>query len=90
VYYQCFECHWDSPETPVLFVLTQQPNGKQLILLSSDLTLSGPEVMTTYGLRFKIEFTFRTLIHLLGSFAYRCWVHPTYSASRLNLPQLFL
>ncbi|MEO1211840.1 MAG: transposase [Cyanobacteria bacterium J06638_20] len=90
VYYQCFEFHWDSPETPVLFVLTQQSNGKQLILLSSDLTLSGPEVITTYGLRFKIELTFRTLIHLLGGFAYRFWVKamkttPTWPTN-LNLP----
>ncbi|MBE9141565.1 transposase [Nodosilinea sp. LEGE 07088] len=74
VYYQCFEFHWDSPKTPVLFVLTQLPNGKQLILLSSDLGLSGPEVIAAYGLRFKIEVTFRTLVHLLGGFAYRFWV----------------
>jgi hypothetical protein len=73
VYYQCFKLHWDSPKTPVLFVLTQLPNGKRLILLSSDVTLSGPEVVATYGLRFKIEVTFRTLVHLLGGFAYRFW-----------------
>ena len=74
VYYQCFEFYWDSPKTPLLFVLTQLPNGKQLILLSSDLTLSGPEVIVAYGLRFKIEVTFRTLVHLLGGFAYRFWL----------------
>jgi len=74
VYYQCFELYWDSPTTPVLFVLTQQPNGKSLILLSSDLTLSGPDVIAAYGLRFKIEVTFRTLVHLLGGFAYRFWL----------------
>lgn len=74
VYYQCFEFHWDSPEKPVRFVLTQLPNGRQLILLSTDLTLSGPEVIAAYGLRFKIEVTFRTLVHLLGGFAYHFWL----------------
>jgi hypothetical protein len=74
VYYQCFELYWDSPKTPVLFVLTQLPKGKQLILLSSDVSLSGPEVIAAYGLRFKIEVTFRTLIYLLGGFAYRFWL----------------
>ena len=74
VYYQCFEFHWDSPKAPVLFVLTQLPNGKHLILLSSDVSLRGPEVIAAYGLRFKIEVTFRTLVHLLGGFAYRFWV----------------
>jgi len=36
--------------------------------------LSGTEVIAAYGLRFKIEVTFRTLIHLLGGFAYRFWL----------------
>jgi hypothetical protein len=73
VYYQCFELYWDSPKSPVLLVLTQRPNIKHLILLSSDVSLSGPEVIATYGLRFKIEVTFRTRVHLLGGFAYRFW-----------------
>jgi hypothetical protein len=89
VYYQCFEFHWDCPETAVLFVLSQQPNGKRLILLSSDLTLSGPEVIAAYGLRFKIEVAFRTLIHLLGGFAYRFWLQAMTTAAtwptQLNL-----
>ena len=50
VYYQCFEFYWDSPEHPVLFVLTQLPCGKQIILLSSDLNLTGAEVIEAYGL----------------------------------------
>lgn len=74
VYYQCFELHWDSPETTVRFVLTQLANGRQFILVSTDGSLSGPEVIAAYGLRFKIELTFRTLIHLLGGFAYRFWL----------------
>lgn len=74
VCYQCFQFCWDSPEQPVQFVLTQFPNGRRLILLSTDLALSGPEVIAAYGLRFKIEVTFRQLIHLLGGFAYRFWL----------------
>ncbi len=52
VYYQCFEFYWDSPDEPVLFVLTQLPCGKQIILLSSDLSLTGAEVIEAYGWRF--------------------------------------
>jgi hypothetical protein len=74
VYYQCFEFYWDSPDEPVLFVLTQLPTGKQLILLSSDLTLTGPEVIEAYGWRFKIEVSFRTLTQVLQAFAYRFWL----------------
>ena len=74
VYYQCFEFYWDSSKVPVLFVLTQLPSGKRIILLSSDLNLSGAEVIEAYGWRFKIEVSFRTILHLLGGFSYRFWL----------------
>jgi hypothetical protein len=74
VYYQCFEFFWDTPDERVLFVLTQLPCGKQIILLSSDLSLTGAQVIEAYGWRFKIEVSFRTLVHLLGGFCYRSWL----------------
>jgi hypothetical protein len=74
VYYQCWECFWDSPDAAVLFVLTQLPNGKQMILLSSDVTLSATQVIEAYGKRFKIEVCFRTLVHRLGGLTYQFWL----------------
>lgn len=62
---------WDSPDAAVLFVLTQLPNGKRIILLSSDVKLSGNQVIESYGKRFKIEVCFRTFVHLMGGFAYQ-------------------
>lgn len=82
VYYQCFQFHWDSADELVLFVLTQLPNGKQIILLSSDLSLSGQQVIEAYGWRFKIEVTFRTLLQVLGGFCYRFWLKSMEMASR--------
>ncbi|MGI0495597.1 transposase [Alkalinema pantanalense CENA528] len=55
VYYQCFQLLWDSPDAAVLFVLTQLPNGKQIILLSSDVMLAAEQVIQGYGKRFKVE-----------------------------------
>jgi hypothetical protein len=88
VYYQCFCLYWDNPNELVLFVLSQLPNGKQIILLSSDITLTGQQVIEAYCWRFKIELTFRTLIHLLGGFCYRFWLQSMPKASRWpkNLP----
>jgi hypothetical protein len=74
VYFQCFKFYWDSPKEQVLFVLTQLPSGKQIILLSSDLELTAAQVIEAYGWRFKIEVGFRTLVHLLGGFCYRFWL----------------
>ena len=82
VYYQQFEFYWDSPDALVLFVLAQLPNGKQIILLSSDLTLTGAQVIEAYGWRFKIELSFRTLVNLLGGFDYRFWLKSMDKISR--------
>jgi hypothetical protein len=65
---------WDSPDATVLFVLTQLPNGKRIILLSSDVTLPGDQVIEAYGKRFKIEVCCRTFALLLGGFAYQFWL----------------
>jgi hypothetical protein len=64
------------------FVLTQLPCGKQIILLSSDLSLTGAEVIEAYGWRFKIEVSFRTIVQLLGGFGYRFWLKSMETASR--------
>jgi hypothetical protein len=74
VYYQCFEFYWDSPDDKVRFVLTQLPSGKQIILLSSDVSLSAPAVIEAYGWRFKIEVSFRALTQVLQGFCYRFWL----------------
>ena len=81
VYYQCFKFYWDAPDVFVLFVLTQLPNGKQIILLSSDTTLTGAQVIEAYGWRFKIEVSFRSLVQLLGGFDYRFWLRSMTRAS---------
>ena len=82
VHYQEFQFHWDDPNELVLFVLTQLPGGKRIILLSSDINLTGAEVIEAYGWRFKIEVTFRTLVHLLDGFAYQFWLKLMDPASR--------
>lgn len=74
VRYRTLELHWDTPYELVQFVLTQLPCGKQLIFMTNDLTLTGPQVITAYSWRFKIEVCFRTLVHLLDGFAYRFWL----------------
>lgn len=80
VKYRTIDLHWDCPEKLVRFVLAEWPGGKQIILLSSDVTLSAPEILTAYSLRFKIEVTFRNLIQLLSGFSYRFLLkNPTWS-----------
>ena len=82
VHYQTFLLHWDDADELILFVLTQLPGGRRIILLSSDPNLTSVEVIEAYGWRFKIEVSFRTLIHLLDGFAYRFWLKVMDPSSR--------
>ena len=54
------------------FVLVKYDNTKS-ILMSTNLNLSGKEILEAYGFRFKIECTFRELKQVLGGFGYRFW-----------------
>ncbi len=72
--YRCIDWHWDCPAQRVRFVLAVWPEGKQIILLSTDLTLSAAEILTADSWRFQIEVTFRNLIQLLSGFSYRFWI----------------
>jgi hypothetical protein len=74
VRYRSLQLHWDSSAHPVQFVLSQLPSGQRLILISNDLELSGPDIIQAYSWRFKIEVSFRTLIHRLDGFSYRFWL----------------
>lgn len=74
VSYRIIDLHWDCPENLVRFVLAVWPGEKQIILLSSDVALSGIEILKTYSLRFKVEVTFRSLIQILRGFNYRFWM----------------
>jgi hypothetical protein len=47
--------------------------AKKFILMSSDTTLSPLAILKMYGLRSKIELSFRILKHLIGGFGYRFW-----------------
>ena len=42
--------------------------------MSTDLSLSSMEIIRIYGLRFKIEHTFKQAARQIGSFAYHFWM----------------
>ena len=56
------------------FALYNHPSRGKIILVSTDLTLSAAEIYQAYGLRFKIEVAFKSLVHKIGAFCYRFWM----------------
>jgi hypothetical protein len=58
----------------VRFVLVRHPRRGKIILMCPDLHLTALEIIAGYGLRFKIELSFRQALHTLGTYAYHFWM----------------
>jgi hypothetical protein len=65
---------WKPLKRLVRFVVVVHPNRGRWILMTTDTTLEAIEVIRTYGLRFKIEYTFKQAIHQIGLFSYHFWM----------------
>ncbi len=60
----------------VRFVLVKHPTRGKIILMSTCLELDALTIIKLYGLRFKIEVSFKQAIHTLGTYAYHFWMMP--------------
>jgi len=58
----------------VRYVLVKHPTRGNVILMSTDTNLKASEIVELYGLRFKIEVSFKQSIHTLGAYSYRFWM----------------
>ena len=58
----------------VRFVLSIRADGKRAIFLSTDRTLRPQDIIYAYGLRQKIEVSFKALVHTLCGFGYHFWM----------------
>lgn len=65
---------WRPVGILVRFVAVIHPLRGRCILMCSDLELPGLEIIRLYGLRFKIELSFKQAIRVLGAYAYHFWM----------------
>jgi hypothetical protein len=65
---------WRPVGILVRFVAVLHPQRGAILLMCTDLTLPALDVIRIYGLRFKIEVSFKQALHVIGAYAYHFWM----------------
>ena len=72
--YQVRDLLWRPTGRLARFVALIHPTRGSCLFMSTDITLSAVEIIRLYGLRFKIEHTFKQAVRSIGTFAYHFWM----------------
>ena len=74
ILYRSLSLLWKPIGRMVQFVLVHHPSRGKVVLLCTSLTIDPVTVIKLYGLRSKIEVSFKQALHTLGTYQYHFWM----------------
>ncbi len=72
--YRVMDLLWRPIGLLVRFVLVLHPTRGRKILLSTDMSLGALQIIDIFGIRFKIEVSFKQAIYTIGTYCYHFWM----------------
>jgi hypothetical protein len=84
IHYKVLDLLWRPVGQMVRFVLVDHPTRGKMILLCTDLLKDAEKIIQLYGLRFKIEVSFKHAVHTVGTFGYHFWMAQMRPLKRKN------
>lgn len=72
--YRAVDLLWKTAGRLVRFVIVKHPKRGTIILMSTDRSLDPLQILQLYGLRFKIEVSFKQALRTVGAYAYHFWM----------------
>ena len=84
IHYKARDLLWRPAGRLVRFVAVTHPTRGACLLMCTDVSLPAIEIIRLYGLRFKIEHTFKQAVRLIGAFGYHFWMADMKPTRRCN------
>ena len=72
--YRVLDLFWRPLGRKVRFVAVDHPTRGRIVLICTDLTMGALEIVRLYGVRFKIELSFKHALRVFGTYAYHFWM----------------
>jgi hypothetical protein len=84
IHYRVRDLLWRPAGCLVRFVAVVHPTRGSCLLMCTDTSLAALDIIRLYGLRFKIEHSFKQAVRLIGAFAYHFWMQDMKPLRRRN------
>jgi hypothetical protein len=72
--YRVADLLWRPAGILVRFVIVRHPSRGSIFLMATDTEMEPLKIIELYGLRFKIELSFKQALRVVGAFAYHFWM----------------